>query len=262
MSLRPRREVKSGMNWDEVADWYLGWVGEFGSKHHRLLAIPEVMSLLDLRRGESVLDIGSGHGVLAQHVLAAGATYTGIDVSARLIEAGRRAYGRRVRFFIGDATRLTDIRDLAPGSFSAVTFLLSIQDIDPLEAALENAAKALEPGGRIVILMTHPAFRIPRHSGWGWDEGRKLRFRRVDGYLSRMAIPLRATQSRKNVSVTFHRPLEAYFAAIAAAGLLVDSFHEIPTFKTSESGPSAKADLAASREFPLFAAIRAWKLTE
>ena len=43
--------------------------------------------------------------------------------------------------------------------------------VDPLEPALASAAWALRPGGRLALLLTHPCFRIPRQSGWGWDEG-------------------------------------------------------------------------------------------
>ena len=28
---------------------------------------------------------------------------------------------------------------------------------------------ALRPLSRVVLLMTHPAFRQPRHAGWGFD---------------------------------------------------------------------------------------------
>jgi hypothetical protein len=36
----------------------------------------------------------------------------------------------------------------------------------------------------MVLLLTHPCFRVPRQSGWGWDEQRKLQYRRVDRYLT------------------------------------------------------------------------------
>jgi hypothetical protein len=43
-----------------------------------------------------------------------------------------------------------------------------------------SAAWALQPGGRLVLLLTHPCFRIPRQSNWDWDQGSRLRYRRVD----------------------------------------------------------------------------------
>jgi SAM-dependent methyltransferase len=218
-----------------------------------------VLDLLDLRTRETVLDVGCGHGVLASHVLEAGATYTGVDGSPRLLEVARKRYGARARFVLADATRL-EASPLGGEAFDAAVFLLSIQDIDPLEPAIASAAELLRPGGRMVILMTHPAFRIPRQSGWGWDESRKLRYRRVDAYLSRMSIPLAPSTTRRVTSMTFHRPLGAYIEAIAAGDLLVDAIRELPPLDDARSGRSSKAEAAANREFPLFLAIRAWKV--
>src|SRR5215211_7930873 len=51
-------------SWDPVAEWYTGWVGESGSKHHQLLALPAALDLLAPASGERILDIGAGPGVL------------------------------------------------------------------------------------------------------------------------------------------------------------------------------------------------------
>jgi hypothetical protein len=52
-------------SWDRVSTWYDGWVGDQGSRYHQALAMPAAMDLLDLQRGESVIEIGAGQGVLA-----------------------------------------------------------------------------------------------------------------------------------------------------------------------------------------------------
>lgn len=178
-------------SWDPVADWYAGWVGAEGSEHHRRLAIPALLELLRPAPGEHVLDVGCGPGVLAPHVTEAGARYTGVDASRKLVAFARRHHGAHGRFVVGDATRLREAPEIAEGAFDAAVFLLSIQDIDPLEDALHSAAWALKPGGRMVLLMTHPCFRVPQQSGWGWDAQRRLRYRRVDRYLTRLAVPMK-----------------------------------------------------------------------
>ncbi len=56
------KQRASRTSWDPLARWYDGWVGEGGSKYHRRLALPAVMDLLELSRGERVLDLGAGQG--------------------------------------------------------------------------------------------------------------------------------------------------------------------------------------------------------
>jgi protein-L-isoaspartate O-methyltransferase len=60
-------------SWDPVAEWYAGWTGKNGSHHHRELAIPAVLELLDPQPGTKVLEIGAGHGVLVPYLIKAGA---------------------------------------------------------------------------------------------------------------------------------------------------------------------------------------------
>jgi ubiquinone/menaquinone biosynthesis C-methylase UbiE len=242
----------SRRGWDAVATWYDGWMGKGGSIHHQKLAIPAVMKLLDLKRGERVLDIGAGQGVLAQYVAQQGGLYTGVDVSPKLLDLARKHHGQHGQFIRGDACQLAKSPELQEAGFDAAVFLLSIQDINPLAEALYSASWALKPGGRVVLLMTHPAFRIPRQSGWGVDENRKLTYRRVDRYLTPLPIPMKPYQGSSGATISFHRPISEYVNGLAAAGLLVDHMEEITSYK--------KDDNPAEAEIPLFMGLRARKI--
>jgi hypothetical protein len=172
----------------------------------------------------------------------------------------RRHHGRIARFLHGDVTRLAATTSIAPASFEAATFLLSIQDIEPLEGAIEWAAWALRARGRMVILMSHPCFRVPRQSGWGWDEKRALQFRRIDRYLTRLAVPMQQYGGgRPGSTRSYHRPLEAYVAALAANGLMIDGMCEIPGVGLEAGAGASSAKMAACREIPLFLGLRAVK---
>ncbi len=249
-------------SWDPVADWYNGWVGEEGSEHHRRLAIPAVMELLEPQTGEKILDIGAGQGVLAPFIAAAGARYTGVDASPRLLQHARRRHGSQGRFLAGDARRLSDHPELRQ-VFDAVVFMLSLQDMDPLDAVLTSAATTLRSGGRAVLLLTHPCFRVPRLSGWGWDERRKLQFRRVDRYLTPLSMPMQPYSGKQSGATrSFHRPLETYINSLANCGLMVDRMLEIPTYKVRVCGPRARATIPTNREIPLFLGLRARKVRD
>jgi len=254
---RPRPRAATGdTSWDRVATWYDGWVGDQGSRYHHALVVPAALELLQLEPGESVLEIGSGQGVLAPRVAAVGAEYTGVDSSPKLIDSARRRHGRVGTFVVGDARRLPAAEGLRPASFDAAVFLLSIQDMDPLEQVLASAAWAVRTPGRIVIVMTHPAFRQPRHAGWGFDESRKLVYRRIDAYLTPMAVPMKALGDHARTR-SFHRPISEYVNGLSALGFATDGMLEIPDTLDERRPASGRAGNRAATEIPLFLALRA-----
>lgn len=86
---RSRGRRPAASSWEPVASWYDGWVGDRGSRYHQAAAIPAVLDLLDPQRGEEILDVGAGQGVLAPYITERGARYTGVELSPRLVEIAR-----------------------------------------------------------------------------------------------------------------------------------------------------------------------------
>ncbi len=258
MARRVRRDGFS-TSWDSVAHWYNGWVGKKGSGHHRKLAVPALMDLLALKNREEVLDIGCGQGVLTPFITRSGARYTGVDLSDRLLGLAQRHHGRRGRFLQGDACDLYGVKGLRDGMFDAVVFLLSLQNMARLESVFDSASWVLRPGGRLVMLVMHPCFRLPRQSGWGWDAKRRLQYRRVDRYMTPFHLPEKIVTRRGTGStISFHRPLEDYINGLTSQGLLVDRIQEIPAFGIQNKG--SKAEQRAHKEIPLFLGSRAIKV--
>jgi SAM-dependent methyltransferase len=265
------RAPAAGSSWEHVADWYDGWVGERGSAYHRGLAIPAVMTLLDPKPGEDILDVGAGQGVLAPYITANGARYVGVDASPRLVAVARRRHGRLGRFHVADARALPADLVVRHGRFDAAVFLLSIQDMDPLDAIFASLDRVLDPSSRVVLFMTHPAFRQPRHAGWGWDQGRGLVFRRIDSYLTPLAVPMKQVGAGPPTR-SYHRPISAYVNGLAEVGFAIDAMHELSDLPedrrprsrrpgardpgSTGSGPRRPADRAEA-EIPLFLGLRA-----
>ena len=247
--VQKNRSRQKDTSWDAVAGWYDGMVGGSGSRYHRFVALPTTLALLEPQPGERILDLGAGQGVLAPSVRKAGATYTGVDLSPRLVKHARRRHGERGTFLVGDVRRLEALRGLEAGSFDAGVFLLSLQDMDPLDEVIASASWALKPKARLVLFMLHPCFRVPRGSGWGEDEKRKLHYRRVDRYLSALAVPMKAHKGGSTRS--FHRPLQSYVKALGREGFTVDRLMELP------DDPRARAREDVNTDIPLFLALRA-----
>nr|BBH89379.1 rRNA methylase [Thermosporothrix sp. COM3] len=256
----PSRRSTVRTSWDPLAEWYDGWSGKDGSLHHRKLAIPTTLELLDPQMNERILDIGAGLGALAPHVAARLAQYVGVDVSVRMVQKARKYHGHVGTFLQGDARHLHRVPGIQSASFEGAVFLLSIQDMNPLADVLRSAAWALRGGGRLIILMIHPCFRVPRQSGWGWQEERALQYRRVDRYLTPLAVPLKEYPGKaQGSSRSFHRPLHEYVNGLADSGFVLDRMEEIIS-SLAASGAKSKAEARAHQEIPLFLALRARKL--
>jgi ubiquinone/menaquinone biosynthesis C-methylase UbiE len=216
------------------------------------------MKLLDLQPGEPFLDIACGQGVLCRLARQQQADVTGIDAAVELIDAARRHGPPNIRYEVADAARLDF---LGEARFAAAACILAIQNIHPLPPVFEAVARLLRPGGRFVIVMMHPAFRGPKETAWGWDEGTKSQYRRVDRYLLPRKSPIVTHPGQKGGQYTwsFHKPLEAYVKALSRAALLVDALEEWPSHKTSAPGARAAAENTARKEIPMFLALRARK---
>lgn len=257
-----RAEAPTEQGWDRVAAWYDKLVGETGSDYHRQVILPATRTLLALAPGEAVVDVCCGQGVLFGQLLDAGAgRVLGVDASPRLIQAAKTRFGGdpRVKLVVADACAPGTWTD---GSHDAATCLMAVHDVADPVALFANVARALKPGGRAVVVMMHPCFRIPRQSHWGWDADQKVQFRRLDAYASPLQIPITTHPGKGGGEHTLfhHRPLAAVIGALGQGGLAVTACEELYSHRRSQSGPFSKAEHRAASEFPLFLVLGAVKL--
>lgn len=243
-SVKNKRKVNS--SWGKGAKWYSGWVGDTGSIYHTNIAFPKVLSELNLKKNSVLLDIGCGIGVFSKYVSECGVKYVGIDVSEEMITIAKEKFFEYGTFEALDARNISKKSDLKKESFDYATFILSIQDMPDLDIILKNVSFVLKPKGKLVIFLKHPAFNIPRQSGYILDEKRKIYSRRVDTYLTDKCIPLDSKD--KNIrfkTYHFHRPISSYVNTLVKYGFKINSFEEI------KDSVSDKKDKIQS-DFPMF----------
>ena len=260
----PKPSNKS-TDWNPVADWYDDLVGDAGSEFHREVVLPGTLRLLAAKRGDHVLDLACGQGVLCRLLSANGVESTGVDAAPGLIDAAKARQGTvrppsaAAHFVVGDAR---DLKAFPDERFTAAACVLAVQNIHPLAPVFAAVARVLKPMGRVVVVLMHPCFRGPKETAWGWDGQANIQYRRVDRYLVPRKEPIVTHPGSDPDAYTwsFHKPLNAYVKAMRQAGLLVDAMEEWPSHKHSDSGPRAAAENVAREEIPMFMAIRGVKV--
>jgi demethylmenaquinone methyltransferase/2-methoxy-6-polyprenyl-1,4-benzoquinol methylase len=97
-----------------------------------------------------VLDLATGTGDIAHLLHDTGARVVGLDVTHRMIELarGKRAGQGSPRFLVGDMMALP----FPPGSFDMVTTGYGLRNVPDLAGALDEIARVLVPGGRLLSL--------------------------------------------------------------------------------------------------------------
>lgn len=251
-------------SWQGVASWY-NKITEHGQGHyyHQHVVIPGVLRLLNLIPNSpntpKLLDLACGNGVLANS-LPKDVEYNGIDIAPSLInEAKRRDKNPKHKYIIADITK--PLTSLNPQSFTHATIILALQNIQNPKRVFENASKFLKQNSKLIIVLNHPAFRIPRQSSWGVDESRKLQYRRIDKYMSPMNIPVLMNPGDRNSKTTmsYHFPISAYSKMLKDTGFVIEGIEEWTSDKESEVGKTAKMENRSRSEIPLFMAIVATK---
>jgi len=101
-----------------------------------------VVELLAPRRGERVLDLGCGDGVLTAKLVALGCNVVGVDGSASMIDAAK-ALGLDARVMDGHALSFD-------GEFDAVFSNAALHWMKQPDKVVDGVWRALKPGGRFV----------------------------------------------------------------------------------------------------------------
>ena len=242
-------------SWQKVSGWYNKAVGDEGHYYHQHVIMPNLKRIL--KNEKSILDLACGQGVLERN-LDPNIEYIGIDVANNLIrEAIDKKTNQNHRFLLADVSK-----DLPTNKtdFEAGAIILALQNIKKPFGVIRNFAKHLKKGGRLVIVLNHPVFRIPQHSSWENDVNKKIQYRRIDDYMTPLEIGITAHPGKKvsAETLTFHHPLSAYSEMLFDNGFVIEKIEEWISDKKS-TGSNAQVEDRARKEFPLFMAIIAKK---
>jgi len=248
--------MKKDTSWDNVASWYDTLLEDKEATYQGRVILPNLLRLLDVKKGDTVLDIACGPGFFAHEIEKKGARVIGVDLSPKLISRAKTMYGDSIEFRIAPAHEVLFVKDK---SVDSVIIVLAIQNIEDIHAVFKECARVLKPKGRLYLVLNHPAFRVPKESSWGFDNETKVQYRRVNRYLSeqKSKIQMHPGDKSHEYTISFHRPLQSYVKSLGKQRLYIRRLEEWVSDKISEPGPYADAENRARGEFPLFMCIEA-----
>ncbi len=107
-------------------------------------------ALVNLLSPGKVLDIASGDGVMAELLASHASEVVCIDVSEKVVEAGRKRLASRtnVQFKIGDMHQLP----FKDSTFDTVLLMHALTYTDQPEKVLNEASRVLKPGGQLLAV--------------------------------------------------------------------------------------------------------------
>lgn len=209
--------VPLNVSWEAEASRWISWARAPGHDSYWRFHRDQFLRLLPAP-GRQTLDIGCGEGRLTRDLKELGHRVVAIDSSPSMIEAARD-FDPATDVRLGDATALP----LDDACADLAIAFMSLQDINDMPAAVREAARVLQPGGRFCVAIVHPI----NSAGTFEQASADARFIVQGDYLG--AFRYADAVERDGLAMTFHsehRPLEAYFLALENAGFLVEMLRE------------------------------------
>ena len=159
---------------DRWSEWLLNR-RDGGDERQRALTVDwlrpvrdRVLALAGPLEGVTLLDVGTGDGLIGREAAARGASVIYSDVSAALLEH-LRATGAEGTFVLAGAEDLAEIDD---ASVDVVTTRSVLIYVDDKPAAFAAMRRVLRPGGRISLFEPINALMLPEPGRFlGYDVG-------------------------------------------------------------------------------------------
>jgi len=126
-----------------------------------------VVKLVAAKSPKNILDIATGTGDLAIMMAELNVKVTGIDISAGMLEVGKKKIAARklsdkIDMMLADSENMP----FEDNTFDAITVAFGIRNFETLEKGLAEILRVLKPGGIFVILETSIPEKTPYKQGY------------------------------------------------------------------------------------------------
>jgi SAM-dependent methyltransferase len=177
---------------------------------------PAILDLAGDVAGRRILDAGCGSGPIAAALRDRGASVTGFDSSAGMLELARRRLGPDADLHAADLGSPLPFPD---GAFDDVIAALVLHYLEDWTGPLAELRRVLKPGGRLITAVDHP-FAVTLMQR---EAGRK------PDYFATSSRTEEWTMGGHTARMSFwSRPLHAMTDAFTAAGFRIAVISEPP----------------------------------
>ncbi len=238
MQSDPQR--KTAFNYDSIADAYAAGVDS--APYNALYERPATLELLPDVDGARVLDAGCAAGWYAIELARRGATVTGIDSSATLVDYAKRRIetaklGQRIELHVADLSEPLDF--IAENTIDGIVSSLVLHYIRDWGPTLREFQRILKPGGWLLFSTHHPATDAKR-----FEPQRYLETELIDDYWAWVGTVR-----------FFRRPLSSVIQSVADAGFVIEKLVEpLPTEEFRRQKPESYEN---ALRWPEFLIVRA-----
>jgi len=224
---------------DYATEYAASYAGrsQYGNPADPLGTLPCMLDLLGDVAGLRVLDAGCGEGYVARTLAFLGATVTGVDISARLIDIARERDPDGLIDF-----RVADLSQSLAGyerHFDAAASRLVLNDVADYQGFIATLATVLKPGGRLVVAMNNPySYVVRKHVPDYFDSG--------------TAFPYRG-MAMEGIKVHFYqRTLQEYLDAFLGQRFQLTKLVDLATIVNNSHAPHLDTLLPEGYRFPYF----------
>lgn len=218
--------------WQSSADAWIEEMGDDGDFGRRYVLDPVMLPRALRHSPQTALDVGCGEGRFCRMLQQHGVHATGLDPTPALIAAARDNDPNGA--YIQAAAEQLPFPDQ---SFHLLISYLTLIDIGDLHSAINEMARVLKPGGRLLIANLNSFNTAGGETGWVKDaNGTRLHYP-IDNYLDERSM---WTEYRGIRVVNHHRPMSVYLRALLDTGLQLTHFDE-PSPTTAAAPSKARA---------------------
>lgn len=249
---------KAKNSWGGVASWYDSYLENDNDSYQEKVITPNLLRVLNIKKNMRVLDLACGQGFFSRKIKSFDADVVGIDISSELINIAKER-SKNIQYFVSPAHKIDFIKN---ESKDVVVIVLALQNIKECDEVVKEVFRVLVSGGRFIIILNHPAFRIPKRSSWGFDEKTKVQYRRIDTYMSQSTekILMNPSDKKSESTISYHRSLQDLFKIFNKNGFAITKLEEWISHKKSEKGPRANSEDISRKEIPMFMMLEITKI--